>query len=283
VPPVPEGSRIAFANDSSGDWDLYTVDPGGSGTIRLTSGPGDDRYPAWSPDGKQIAFARFLNGQAALWVMAADGSTLRQVTDGFATDQDPAWLPDGSGLVFTSNRFEDDKLMGDVWIVRFDGTEPELLIREPNIHDGTPAMGGSGRVAYASERDRDARSIYILEGDRFTTNRLTFPGWLDREPVWSPDGITLVFTRSSIENPGDGDIWSVRTDDLTTKQRTTDEADEGQPAISPDGQSYTFQRFVDGSYHVMLADQGMAAEPDRVRFEDLSAGLGGNSLEPSWR
>jgi Tol biopolymer transport system component len=163
-----------------------------------------------------------------------------------------------------------------------DGSEPELLIREPGIHDGTPAMGKLDRIAYASDRDGVARSIYVLESDRFTQNRLTFPGWIDREPVWSPDGITLVFTRSSAENPADGDIWSVRTDDLSTRQRTTDEADESQPALSPDGRSYAFQRFVDGSYHIIVADLGMT-EPDGVRFRDLTAGLGGNSVEPSWR
>ena len=45
--------------------------------------------------------------------------------------------------------------------------------------------------------------------------------------------------------------------------------------VAPDGQSYAFQRNIDGSWHI-LAD-GAAG------LRDVSAGLGGNSVEPTWR
>ena len=116
-----------------------------------------------------------------------------------------------------------------------------------------------------------------IKFDRFanTITRLTFSGWIDDEPSWTPDGNTLVFARASEKNAADRDIWSVRVSDGLLGQLTTDEADEGHPVFAPDSSSYAFQRFVDGAYHI-LVDSGSGPS-------DLTSGLGGNSVEPTWR
>ncbi|MFL5674978.1 MAG: CHAT domain-containing protein [Chloroflexota bacterium] len=275
-PAVSTARRIVFSNDSAGTGDLYAADPTGSTTVRLTTDDGDDRYPAWSPDGSHIAFTRVVAGRGDLWVMAADGSDLRQITEGDANDWSPSWTPDGTALVFTSDRSETDDVSNDVWMVGLDGSEPQFLVGEHDHDDAMAAMAGDGgRVVFASDRNGDARSIYLFDRFRNTVTRVTFPGWIDREPTWSPDGVTLVFTRASDQNPGDGDLWSVRADDGATSQVTTDDADEGHPAFSPDGLGLAFQRVVDGSFHVIVGDTSGS--------HDLTAALGGNSVEPTWR
>ncbi|MFL7814193.1 MAG: zinc-ribbon domain-containing protein [Anaerolineales bacterium] len=53
----PDSSRLAFHSSQSGSWDIYLVDLEGS-IVQLTSDPGDEVFPAWSPDGKFLAYAQ---------------------------------------------------------------------------------------------------------------------------------------------------------------------------------------------------------------------------------
>jgi Tol biopolymer transport system component len=48
----PDGRALAFASTferQPEEWDLYLVDVNGRGLTQLTSGPGNDRFPAWRP------------------------------------------------------------------------------------------------------------------------------------------------------------------------------------------------------------------------------------------
>jgi dipeptidyl aminopeptidase/acylaminoacyl peptidase len=49
-------SKIAFASNRDGNFEIYLMDTNGDCQINLTNDPADDEYPAWSPDGKKIAF-----------------------------------------------------------------------------------------------------------------------------------------------------------------------------------------------------------------------------------
>ncbi|QLQ04692.1 MAG: PD40 domain-containing protein [Anaerolineae bacterium] len=52
----PDGKRIAFASDRTGNADLYIMDADGQNLTQLTSGLERDGHPAWSPDGAWLAF-----------------------------------------------------------------------------------------------------------------------------------------------------------------------------------------------------------------------------------
>jgi Tol biopolymer transport system component len=93
----PDGKRIAFERGrqpsfpgstsfhdyvmSYPGWvgfDVYVMNPDGSGQQRLTRGGGS--RPQWSPDGRKIAFVSLRDGNNEIYVVNADGSGRRNVT-----------------------------------------------------------------------------------------------------------------------------------------------------------------------------------------------------------
>src|SRR4051812_14298921 len=67
---APDGKTIVF--DILGD--LYTLPVAGGTATRITSGPGWDQQPRYSPDGSQITFVTDRNGSKNVWIANADGS-----------------------------------------------------------------------------------------------------------------------------------------------------------------------------------------------------------------
>jgi TolB protein len=45
----PDGKKIAFVSNRSGNFDIYIMNADGSEITRLTNNPADDSYPSWSP------------------------------------------------------------------------------------------------------------------------------------------------------------------------------------------------------------------------------------------
>ena len=79
----PDGRRIAFQPDRTGNGDIYSIDIDGSGLMRLTDDRGQDGAPAWSPDGRWIAFHSDRNGDEGefeIYVMNFDGSHETRLT-----------------------------------------------------------------------------------------------------------------------------------------------------------------------------------------------------------
>ena len=68
--------KIAFVSGTPGSYDIYTMNSDRSGQAQLTSAPGDDLDPVWSPDGTKIAFASDRDGRSAStsWTQTAPGS-----------------------------------------------------------------------------------------------------------------------------------------------------------------------------------------------------------------
>jgi Tol biopolymer transport system component len=68
----PDGSRITFASQADGNWEIYVMNSDGSGLVRVTRDLADEREPTWSSDGKHIVFVSTRNGKAALYESAVE-------------------------------------------------------------------------------------------------------------------------------------------------------------------------------------------------------------------
>ena len=97
----PDGTRIAFISDRSGEDQVWVTDQDGTGEPRqLTDGLKAMLYaPAWSPDGRRIAFT---DKDGKVYVLTVADRTLRQVArDTRGQVGDCAWSPDGGFLAFS--------------------------------------------------------------------------------------------------------------------------------------------------------------------------------------
>jgi Tol biopolymer transport system component len=101
----PKGDLLAFTSNRTGNEEIWTVRPDGSGLIRITDSLAGDWVPAWSPDGSRIAFVSDREGDVEVWSMASDGSDVRNLTNSPSTGDGQwsvTWSPDGKRLLYAS-------------------------------------------------------------------------------------------------------------------------------------------------------------------------------------
>jgi TolB protein len=82
-----------FVSQIKGLFKIATANPDGSDMRILTSGPGSDENPAWSPSGRQILFSSNRAGKSNLYIMNADGTDVERITPNDANYTSPAWSP----------------------------------------------------------------------------------------------------------------------------------------------------------------------------------------------
>ncbi len=181
---------------------LGPVSLGPMRTTPLTSLPGQERYPSFSPDGNQIAFAwdgeNGDNQDIYIKVVGAGGSPLR-LTSHPAADQKPAWSSDGRHIAFVRSSGEGSGLFV---IPALGGPERRIASLLP-AHEWAagPSWSPDGRLLAILERQaRGPRSISLVSTESLDKRKLTSPpvGSVgDCAPAISPDGRTVAFHRAS--------------------------------------------------------------------------------------
>ena len=106
----PDGTRIAFVSDRSGkeydesrNRDVWTIAAAGGALSKVSTAPGRNTSPEWSPDGRTIAYLNSEDEDAAPTVLLAPagGGSYRRAADGL--DMSPTnlqWGDDGRALYF---------------------------------------------------------------------------------------------------------------------------------------------------------------------------------------
>ncbi len=204
-----DGSRLLLGFSGRTE-DLYMLNPNGS-RIQLTT-DGMSYSGSISPDGALVAYTkvsgRFLPDDG-LYVIDSTGDAreLLVAVRGQTALTDPVWSPDGSRIAFIEL-----EIVGETsW--------------------GEPVYGRTLSVVNA---DGTGRQVLIDLGreDRSPT------GWAS-DLAWSPDGSQFAFSSSSLERPGNYQIYVVNVDGSELRQLTS-EGDSSQPVWSPDGLRIAF-------------------------------------------
>jgi Tol biopolymer transport system component len=151
----PDGKTLAYCAERGGEYDVYTIPAEGGEETRLTTAPGLDDGPDYSPDGR-IWFNSVRTGVMKIWRMDPDGKNQAQMTrnEEYA-DWFPHPSPDGKQVVFLS----------------YDRSVEGHPANEDVVLRLMPVEGGKPRV------------IARLFGGQGTIN----------VPSWSPDGTRFAF------------------------------------------------------------------------------------------
>ena len=193
----PDGRQVAVATREGSNYDVWVSDVERGTLTRLTSQPGEDHAPIWTPDGKQVTFASDIAGDGpALWWRPADRSGPQQPLQ---KNEEPAagmptsWSPDGQTLAFTDLL---DPVTGadNIWMLPIEDEQEPSAFLDTEFDESAAMFSPNGRwIAYMSnETGRD--EIYVqpfsVTGRR-GTKQISVDG--GTEPVWAPDGRELFY------------------------------------------------------------------------------------------
>ncbi len=150
----PDGARIAFVSNRSGNRDIWIVPAGGGEPTRVTDDPADDIDPAWSPDGLRLAFSSTRGGPPLLYQVTLADRQAYMITAGTGVDRRPAWSPDGTLLAFESTRDG----AHHVWLIPPEGGEARrALPNDQGREESWPVWLPGGDLPRPRETDPHAR------------------------------------------------------------------------------------------------------------------------------
>jgi Tol biopolymer transport system component/serine/threonine protein kinase len=251
--------------------------------VPLTTYPGSQEQPTFSPDGNQVAFAwdgeKQDNQDIYVKLIGTGGPPLRLTTDR-AKDYSPAWSPDGRFIAFLR------KLPGEkaavLLIPALGGPEHKVaeilttgFLLGPYL---AWAPDGNWLVISGKDSPTERAALFLMSTETGEKRRLTSPPAHltgDSCPALSPDGRTLAFTRSPDAGVGDLYVLSLSAElkPLGEARRLTlGNRGFGKPAWTSDGREIVLGGTSGQLWRI--APSG-SAEPQRL------ASLGEDVAEPA--
>jgi tricorn protease len=164
----PDGSKIVYISDATGEEELYLVGQEGKGEARqLTKNGNAMRYlPIWSPDGERIAFSD-KNGK--IYVVEVESGRITEVADSKAGQvTDYTWAPDGGHLAFS---LPDPTGLRSVYTWSRDGGDLRR-VTGPSFNEFEPVWDPEGKYLYYLTDRQFAPQVGSLEWN-FVVDRET--------------------------------------------------------------------------------------------------------------
>jgi uncharacterized protein YjdB len=154
----PDRTRIAFSSNRGGSYDLYLMDADGRNRRRLTTDPGNEGEPTWTPDGSRIVYtATPRGGQPQLYALLPDGPPPRALTTGPGGNHSPAVSADGRTLAFVSTRDGNQ----EVYLMPAAGGEAHRVTRTDQ-RESYPRFLPNGDLVFAVERGGRSKGSRVV-------------------------------------------------------------------------------------------------------------------------
>ena len=225
-----KNTKIAFDSKRDGNWDIYTMNRGGTDLIKFTNHPANDRDPAWSPDGTKIVFTSNRDGNWDIYTMNPDGTDPINLTNHPADDIDPSWSPDGARIAFVSLR---DRKWGDhfdeeIYLMNADGTNPVQLTDNENRNTYPKWSPDGTKIAFNSVLHGNWK-IYVMNPDGTNPVHLTNGCCF----CWSPDGRQIAFEGDDDWENDAWDIYTMNIDEGDIVRLTYHPGPDSSPSWSP--------------------------------------------------
>jgi tricorn protease len=184
--------------------DLWAVPRAGGEAQRLTSGPGLETDPVFSPDGQWLAFTGEYEGNPDVYVMPAVGGQPRRLTYHPGADRAVGWTPDGKRVLFQSTRNSYARFSRLFTIPREGGFPEELPL--PMADHGTFSPDGKslayvplGLQSYAAwkrYRGGTTSAVWLASLADSSVTRIPRENSNDTHPMWVGDRVYFLSDRS---------------------------------------------------------------------------------------
>ncbi|MBK7926545.1 MAG: PD40 domain-containing protein [Bryobacterales bacterium] len=171
-------NRIVYTSMASGDLEMWTMKPDGSGKQRVTQTEGYDGGAVFSRDGKRLVWR--ANHPAAgpamdryrelikenlttpmkmeIFIADADGTNAKQITNFGCASFAPTFSPDGKKILFSSNKHECDGRKFELFQMNVDGSGLEQVTAFGGFTSFPEFSPDGKRLVFSS--DRGAKSRY---------------------------------------------------------------------------------------------------------------------------
>jgi eukaryotic-like serine/threonine-protein kinase len=202
----PDGKKVAFASNRSGNAEVWVCDSNGSNSAQITSlGAPWVGCPRWSPDSRQIAFDSTKEGSWDIYTVSAEGGPSHRLIAESSHDSRPSWSRNGRWIYFCSDRTGD----WQVWKVPSEGGKAVQVTSQGGreafeSNDGqwlyytnAPPIQGIWRVPVAGGEERQVLD-HGLQGFWVVLDSGICLGALDHESIPILEFFSLTTGRSTV-------------------------------------------------------------------------------------
>lgn len=225
---APNGTLI-FASVSSGNDEIWSIKPNGTGQRQLTNDPADETAPVPSSDGKTVFFASNRTGSFQVWRMNADGSDQTQIT--FNEAGRPIFVsPDGKWIYY---RHGVEKTL---WRASTKGGEEELVFNKRAMSFAVSPDRQQAAYSELVSGERIIGIVSLADGRVVRTFNVSDQETSPTDVVWMPDGKAIVYVLLL----GETNLLMLQPTDGQTRIKLADLGPEqiNGFAVAPDGKSF---------------------------------------------
>ena len=240
--PAVSADKIAFVYAG----DIWLAPKAGGVATRLSSPPGEESFPRFSPDGTKIAYSANYDGNTDVYVVPTAGGQPLRLTHHPMPDRVVGWHPDGKRVLFVSGRESGRQRYNQFYLVGLDGGLPERL-PVPYGEFGTFSPDGARFVYMPMSQDfRNwkryrggwAPDLWLFDLKTLASRNITNNPANDAQPMWYRNTIYFLSDRGVEQR---NNIWAEDLATLAVRQVTAfSDFDVTFPSIGPD--SIVFQR-----------------------------------------
>lgn len=238
----PDGTELIYSMQGS----LWRQRVGSLEARQLTSEPGYDYQPDWSPDGRHVAYVSYRDDAIELRLLDLSSGKTRALISDSAVNVEPRWSPDGGRLAFVSSAYRGR------W------------------HIFVASLNGDGRLGAVERVTEDRESglprYYYGAHDQYLS------------PTWSPDGNDLIFVSNRGRIWGSGGFWRMpaRPGAESRELRYEETTWKARPDWSRDGKRVVYSSYHGRQWHQLWLMTENGGDPLQLTYGE------GDATAPRW-